>query len=223
LAADLPPFLDLVEGLDHVGVEGVGVNLACYGGVRPTRDNLGQLVDLAKAAEERLGRPLHVSGGNSATLSMALAGSLPPEIDDLRVGESILLGVDTLTREPLLDLHRDAFVLSAPVIECKVKPSVPVGEICQDAFGNRPVFAQRGDRRRAILAVGRQDTVPEVLHPVDHRIEVLGASSDHLVLDVEDLDRPPAIGDRVSFVPGYAALLQSFTSPYVDKVFLPHA
>jgi predicted amino acid racemase len=170
-----------------------------------------------------LGRPLRISGGNSATLTMALEGSLPREIDDLRVGESILLGVDTLTREPLLDLHRDAFVLSAPVIECKVKPSVPVGEICQDAFGNRPTFAQRGRRRRAILAVGRQDTVPEVLHPVDPRVEVLGASSDHLVLDVEELDRPPAIGDPVSLVPGYAALLQSFTSPYVEKVFLPHA
>jgi predicted amino acid racemase len=109
------------------------------------------------------------------------------------------------------------------VIECKVKPSVPIGETNQDAFGNRPVFAQRGDRRRAILALGRQDTVPEVLHPLDPRVEVLGASSDHLVLDVEELDRSPAMGDRVSFVPGYAALLQSFTSPYVDKVYLPHA
>jgi len=223
LADDVLPFLEAVAELEHARVEGVGVNLACYGGVRPTRDNLGQLVELANAAQERLGRPLRISGGNSATLTMALEGSLPREIDDLRVGESILLGVDTLTREPLLDLHRDAFVLSAPVIECKVKPSVPVGEICQDAFGNRPTFAQRGRRRRAILAVGRQDTVPEVLHPVDPRVEVLGASSDHLVLDVEELDRPPAIGDPVSLVPGYAALLQSFTSPYVEKVFLPHA
>jgi predicted amino acid racemase len=222
-AGDLPAFLDVAAGLDHVRVEGIGVNLACYGGVMPTRDNLGRLVELAKTAAGQLGRPLLVSGGNSATLPMALAGSLPPGIDNLRVGESILLGVDTLAREPLLDLQRDAFMLSAPVIECKVKPSVPIGEICQDAFGNRPAFAQRGDRRRAILAVGRQDTVPEVLHPVDPGIEVLGASSDHLVLDVEDLGSPPAVGDRVSFVPGYAALLQSFTSPYVEKVYLPHA
>jgi predicted amino acid racemase len=166
---------------------------------------------------------LLVSGGNSATLPMALAGGLPPGIDNVRVGESILLGVDTLAREPLLDLHRDAFILSAPVVECKVKPSLPIGEIRQDAFGNRPVFAQRGDRHRAILAVGRQDTVPEVLHPVDPRIEVLGASSDHLVLDVEDLDGPAAIGGFISFVPGYAAVLQSFTSTYVEKVFVPHA
>ena len=43
------------------------------------------------------------------------------------------------------------------------------------------------------------------------------------MLDVEGLDRPPAIGEPISFVPGYAALLQSFTSPYVEKVYLPHA
>lgn len=222
-AGDLPAFLGVVAGLGHVRVEGIGVNLACYGGVKPTSDNLGRLVQLARAAEEQLGRPLLVSGGNSATLPMALAGSLPLGIGNLRVGESILLGVDTLEREPLLDLHRDAFILSAPVVECQVKPSVPIGEICQDAFGNRPAFEQRGDRRRAILAVGRQDTVPEVLHPLDAGIEVLGASSDHLMVDVDGLDRPAAIGEPISFVPGYAALLQSFTSPYVEKVYLPHA
>jgi predicted amino acid racemase len=78
LADDLPAFLNAVEGLGHVRVEGIGVNLACYGGVTPTRDNVGQLVELAQAAEKQLGRSLGVSGGNSATLPMALAGCRPP-------------------------------------------------------------------------------------------------------------------------------------------------
>jgi predicted amino acid racemase len=54
---------------------------------------------------------------------------------------------------------------------------------------------------------------------VDPRVQVLGASSDHLVLDVEDLPAPPRLGDRITFVPGYAATLAAFTSPYVEKRF----
>ncbi len=145
---------------------------------------------------------------------------MPAAINTLRIGESILLGVDTLTRDPLpLGLRLDAFVVSAPVIECLTKPSLPRGTSAQDAFGNRPTFTDRGERRRAICALGRQDAPPEGLVPVDPRVQVLGASSDHLILDVEDLERPPALGESLSFVPNYAATLQLFTSPYVQKVF----
>ncbi len=145
-------------------------------------------------------------------------------MNTLRVGESILLGVDTLTREPLpLGLHLDAFVVEAPVIECLVKPSLPEGEPAQDAFGLTPVFEDRGLRRRAICALGRQDAPPEGLRPVDPRVLVLGASSDHLILDVHDVDPAPALGDPIAFVPTYAAALQLFTSPYVRKVFTPPA
>jgi predicted amino acid racemase len=110
--------------------------------------------------------------------------------------------------------------VSAPVIECLVKPSMPRGTSAQDAFGGRPVFLDRGDRRRAILAMGRQDTVPEGLTPIDERVVVLGASSDHLVVDVHDLPEPPRLGDEIAFVPNYAATLAAFTSPYVEKRFV---
>jgi predicted amino acid racemase len=49
------------------------------------------------------------------------------------------------------------------------------------------------------------------------------ASRDHLILDVDALDRPPALGESLSFTPTYAATLQLFTSPYVHKVFTPPA
>ena len=88
------------------------------------------------------------------------------------------------------------------MIECKLKPSMPTGEIAQDAFGNRPTFVDRGERRRAICALGRQDAPPEGLRPVDPRVEMLGASSDHLILDVEAVDPPPRLGETLAFVPG---------------------
>jgi predicted amino acid racemase len=225
MPADLPAFADAVGGLEHVDLLGVGVNLTCYGTVCPSPENLGRLAELAAAVERRTGRPLRfVSGGNSGSLDMAFAGRMPAAVNSLRVGESILLGVDTLTREPLaLGLHLDAFTLEAPVIECLVKPSLPDGICAQDAFGNRPVFVDRGERRRAICALGRQDAPPEGLRPLDPRVQILGASSDHLILDVHDLQQPPSLGDPIAFVPTYAATLQLFTSQYVHKVFTPPA
>jgi predicted amino acid racemase len=217
LPADLPAFVEAVARLDHVELAGVGVNLTCYGAVCPTPQNLGELAGLAAQTERRLGRRLaFVSGGNSGSIGLRVAGRMPAAVTSLRVGETILLGVDTLTREPTLGLHVDALVVRAPVIECKVKPSMPVGEIAQDAFGNHPTFVDRGDRRRAICAMGRQDVVPEGLVPLDHRVEVLGASSDHLILDVDALEPAPRLGDTLAFVPGYGATLALCTSPYVD-------
>jgi len=216
----LPSFLQAANALPNIEILGIGTSLTCYGAIVPDASNLGELVALALSAEASLGRRLHVSGGMSSSLDALVEGVLPDRVDSLRVGESILLGVSTVTRESILDLHTDAIVVSAPVIECLVKPSVPRGTSAQDAFGRRPLFLDRGDRRRAVLAIGRQDTVPEGLTPLDPRVTVLGASSDHLVVDVDDLPEPPRLGDEIAFVPNYAATLAAFTSPYVGKRFL---
>ena len=127
--------------------------------------------------------------------------------------------MSTVTREPILGLHTDAITLAAPVIECKRKPSAPWGEIAQDAFGGRPTFTDRGERLRAICAIGRQDAPPEGLRALDPRVEILGASSDHLILDVDALPEPPHVGESLSFVPNYSATLRLFTSPYVVKEY----
>ncbi len=216
----LPAFLERMASLEHVDVEGIGISLTCYGAIIPTADNLGQLVRLAEEAERITGHSMLVSGGMSTTLDALIAGAMPSRVDNLRVGEAIVLGVSPATREPILGLHTDALVLSAPVIECQVKPSKPIGISAQDAFGNRPVFEDRGMRRRAICAIGRQDVVPEQMRPVDERIRILGASSDHLIIDVDDLPEPPSIGEAIEFVPGYSATLALFTSPYVRKEYL---
>jgi len=163
-----------------------------------------------------------VSGGSSTSIAPVTSGIEQGRIDNLRIGEAIVLGVDPATREqiPGLELHTDAVTVAAPVIECKVKPSMPIGTSAQDAFATVPVFTDRGNRRRAILAIGRQDAPAEGLRPLDPHIEVLGASSDHLVLDVDDLPTPPRVGDSIAFVPGYSATLQLFTSRYVAKEFI---
>ncbi len=220
MPCEVPSFVEAMAAYDHIELAGIGISLTCYGAIIPTPENLGQLVGLAETAERLTGHPLLVSGGMSTTLDALIAGEMPARIDNLRVGEAIVLGVSPASRMRILGLHTDALVLSAPVIECRVKPSKPIGISAQDAFGNRPNFEDRGLRRRAICAIGRQDTVPEQMRPVDERIQILGASSDHLILDVEDLTKPPEIGAAIDFVPGYSATLSLFTSAYVRKVFI---
>ena len=222
MPATLPAFLAAVSALEHLDVVGIGASLTCYGAIVPDEANLGMLADLTAAAQKQLGRKLIISGGSSTSIAPVVDGRAPVAIDNLRIGEAIVLGVDPATREPIpgIALHDDALTLSAPVIECFVKPSLPAGTAAQDAFGTVPAFEDRGERRRAIVALGRQDAPPQSLRPVDPRVEVLGASSDHLVLDVHDLPVAPKVGDAIEFVPGYSAVLGLFTSEYVDKVFV---
>ena len=195
MPTDLAAFVDSVERLEHVELVGIGANLTCYGAIVPDEQNMSQLVELGRRTEAQVGRQLLVSGGNSGSVPMVLSGRMPKGITSLRIGESVLHGVDTLTRWPLPGLHTDAFTVEAPVIECKLKPSMPRGNVAQNAWGDLPVFEDRGVRRRAICALGRQDCHVEGLTPLDPRIYVLGASSDHLLLDVDSVIYPPRPGD----------------------------
>lgn len=207
-----------IAQLKHIRLLGLGTNLTCYGGVIPTQENLGQLLEYNRKAETLYSQPLPViSGGNSSSLPLLLAGHLPP-VTQLRLGESIVLGRETVDRQPVSGAHLDSFQIQAEIIEIRKKPSVPIGKIGQDAFGGTPVFADRGIHLRAILALGRQDVVVDGLETPEG-IDILGASSDHLLLDVTRYSKPLAVGDVLTFIPGYGALLAAMTSPFVTKEY----
>lgn len=199
----------------NIKLRGIGGNLACQSGVAPGVQNMAELSALARSIEAASGAVLEVvSGGNSANLSWALGGSDTGRINDLRIGESILLGRDPLDRSPIDGLYTDAITLTAEVIELKVKPSQPWGKIAQTAFGDRPRAADRGPVSRAILALGIQDTDPDGL-TAPPGTEILGASSDHLILDVGQASL--RIGSEVELRPNYSALVRAMTSPFVTK------
>jgi len=204
--------------LKHLDLLGLGCNLACYGGVIPSVENMRKLIEVRDACRKATGLELKLlSGGNSANLPLLASGKMPEEIDHFRIGEAIVLGRNVIDRSPWPGTRQDTFVLKAEVIELETKPSVPIGETGQDAFGGTPTFTDRGLRRRAILNLGRQDVVVDGLEPLDPGIFVLGGSSDHLLLDVEDASAPVRVGDELAFHPGYGALLALSTSPYVQK------
>jgi len=164
---------------------GLGTNLTCYGAVIPKKDNLSVLCSWAQRIEGKLNIKMKmISGGNSSSLYLIPKGEMPERINNLRLGEAFLLGNDTAYGTKIPGTCDDALKLEAQIVELKEKPSVPVGESGVDAFGRKPSYEDRGTIKRAILAVGRQDTDPEGLTPEDADIDVLGASSDHLIMDV---------------------------------------
>lgn len=202
----------------NITLKGIGANLACQSGVSPDFQNMAVLSGLADSIETTFDIKLQVvSGGNSGNLTWALSSAAPGRINNLRLGEAILLGCEPLHRRPIEGLHTDAFRLIAEVIESKVKPSQPWGRLAQTSFDETRAVSDRGQRPRTILAIGRQDVDPRgLLAPAG--IEILGASSDHLVVNS---DTVLAVGAEVAFQVNYGALVQIMTSPFVTKVSLP--
>ncbi len=203
--------------LPNITLRGIGTNLACHSGVSPDAGNMLELSLLAEAIETRFGLVLDVvSGGNSANLGWALNGGDAGRIDDLRLGEAILLGRDPLHRERIDGLHTDAIGLVAEVIESKVKPSRPWGEIGQSAFGDAPAVLARGEMARTLLAIGHQDTDPAGLRP-PAGLRILGASSDHLILSSGR--HRLAIGSEIRLEVNYSALVRAMASKFVAKAY----
>jgi predicted amino acid racemase len=216
--ADLVHFVREALRLSGVRITGIGTNLACFGAVAPSVENMRRLVELAREIEETLGVTLDcISGANSSGLGLIASGHMPQRVNHARIGEAILLGRETVQRRPWPDTFQDAFLLHAEVLELRRKPSVPIGEPCEDAFGKYPTFEDRGETLRALLDIGREDVDIEGLTPVDRGVVILGGSSDYLVVDVNQAGGRLRVGAEIAFAPKYGALLAAMTSEYVEK------
>ena len=215
MPADLDNTIEKVIGLDGIDLLGIGTNLACFGGIKPDNEKMESLSSIAGDVEEKYGLILKfVSGGNSANYNWFVSTDNVGRINNVRLGESIYLGCETLQRKPIPGLFSDAFTLVAEVIESQLKPSLPYGEIAQDAFGNFPGFKDYGQIKRAILGIGLQDVQVYGLTPRTD-IEILGASSDHIIINTKKIELK--VGEELKFDMNYGALLAAMTSPYVIK------
>lgn len=202
-------------------VKGVGVNFGCACGVLPSRESMDRFVRFGEEMESVLGYRFDVFSGGGTTRSLISldSGLFPPRVNNIRIGEGYLHGSDMSSGVTIPWLRQDTMELEAELIEVRIKPTVPIGEVGFDAFGNAPVFEDRGNRKRGILAVGRQDVIIEGLTPLDEGVSVITASSDHCLVDIEDCPVDYKVGDVLRFHPHYGAMLSLSTSPYVTKVF----
>ncbi|SHH53122.1 ornithine racemase Orr [Clostridium grantii] len=207
--------------LKGIKIIGIGTNLSCFGAIIPKISHMHKLKEIKNNIEIRYNIKLqYVSGGNSSSYYLMDNEELPTEINNLRIGEIFVCGNETAFGNKVTGTFDDVFVLEAEIIELKNKPSLPIGESGVDAFGKKPVYMDKGNMLRAICAVGKQDVSLDALVPFDKDIEVLGGSSDHMIIDVSKSKNKYNVGKTIKFKLKYGGILSVMTSDYAEKVYI---
>ena len=197
-----------VVDMPGVALKGIGANFACLNGVAPDAAKMTRLSALVNVTEVQCGSLFQtVSGGNSANLPWALGGHSTGRINDLRLGEAILLGVDPVSGNRVAGMYQDAFTLVAEVIETDTKL---VPHLVN--FSRLRLAPVNGGATRLILALGHQDTdIPGLSMPPGNVL--IGATSDHLILGI---NQPTlGVGSEMRFQLNYSALMQAMAAPDV--------
>lgn len=217
-------FLDFYESvfeLPNIEVIGIGTNLTCMYGVLPSHDKLIQLSLYVKVIEAKFNRKIpFISGGTSVTIPLIFQNLLPADINHFRVGESFFMGTEPYHNEPIEGMCTNIFELSAEIIELTEKPVVPDGELGENLKGDTMTFNEE-DRAntsfRAILDLGVLDVDEDQARLQDKSIEIVGSSSDVLVVDLGENKQNYKVGDYIKFDLGYLAILRIMNSRYIEK------
>jgi len=196
----------LIGKSKYIRIKGIGTNARCITPNGPTRESIDILVNLKKQLEDRLGIEMEtLSGGNSSIWNMIGSGELPPQVNQVRIGEAIFLGHETARYKKIEGLYQDSFVLEACIIEVKKRDNIPY---------------------RIILGLGIQDVMLKDLIITCGRLLPRSQSSDHTMLDIGSGSKDNKaekdfsnyrVGGIISFNLNYFGLLSCMTSPFVRK------
>lgn len=222
MGEQLVDFYAEVFHLPNIEVIGLGTNLNCLNGVMPSADKLIQLSLYKQIIELKFGREIPwLSAGTSVTIPLMLSHQLPAGINHFRVGETLYFGVDLVREELIEGMHGDVLELHAEIIELQEKPLLPSGVLGANPRGE---IAQIDESLygktsfRAILDVGLLDVDPKYLIPKDPEIEIFGASSDMLIVDLGANKNQLKVGQTLSFELKYMGALGLLNSNYIEKV-----
>lgn len=218
LPENLADIAQQVMQMSGVALKGIAANFACLSGLAPTTLQMAAFCDLANEIEGVCGPFLKiVSGGNSANLPWALGEHATGRVNDLRLGEAILLGVEPVSGDRIGGMHTDAFTLVAEVIETDAKPPPSPIALIDPTPGRLRIVTPSGAPARMILAMGHQDTdIPGLSMPVGSTL--LGATSDHLVIGTPRT--LPKVGSEVRFQMNYNALMHAMAAPDIEVTLL---
>ncbi|RBW63264.1 alanine/ornithine racemase family PLP-dependent enzyme [Ruegeria sp. A3M17] len=215
---DLERIATMVMKMPGVALKGIGANFACLGNIAPNADAMEVVTTLAYEIEGACGPFLEtVSGGSSANLPWALDLPTKGRINELRLGEAILLGTDPVSGEQIDGLHTDAFTLVVEVIETKFKTRPFPLRLIDPALLALRLVQDSSSKSRSVLAVGLQDTnVGGLSFPTD--ITFVGATSDHTVTETSKCALQ--VGAEIRCQLNYGALMRAMNATDVEKVFV---
>jgi len=222
LGEHLMTFYKKIFELPNIKVAGIGASLNCLSGVMPSKDKLIQLSLYEQLIEARFGKKIDfVSGGSSVMIPLLLQKQIPKGVNHFRIGETLFFGVDLFSNKTIPKMKDDVFLLYTEIIEITEKPVVPYGELEENPSGET-IDINPDDygltHSRGILDIGLLDiSKAEFLIPVDKHIDVIGASSDMLVIGLSKTTKKYKIGDLVPFKMKYMGALRIMNSEYIEK------
>ncbi len=218
MPADIEDTVEQILKLKGIELIGIAANLACFIGVKPTNENMSFFSKIVQKVELKFGIKLQfISAGNSANYEWFKNVIKIKPINNLRIGESIYLGRDVPYRNPIPGLFLNAFKLVSEVIEYKTKPSISQCNSFKNSLNPNSKSMKQGMMKRAILGIGIQDVAVTGLKPIA-AIKILGASSDHLMVDSKKVNLK--VGKELSFNMNYSALLSAMNSPHIIKRYI---
>lgn len=214
-------FYASVFKLPNIEIIGIGANLNCLNGVMPSHDKLIQLSLYKQLIEATFKRKIPwVTGGSSITIPLLMKKMLPQGINHFRIGETLYFGNNLVTEKTIKGMKKDAFTLYAEIVELLEKPKVPIGELGTNLAGEEYEINERDYGKtsyRALIDVGLLDVEPKHLFPIKKGLEVTGASSDMLAIDLGSNRMKLKSGDLVGFHLDYMGVLSILNSNYIEK------
>jgi predicted amino acid racemase len=221
MGEELVDFYRKTFELPNIEVVGLGANLNCLHGIMPSTDKFIQLSLYKELIKAYFDYDIpSISGGTSVVLPMLYKNQLPPGVNHFRIGETLFFGANIEEQTTFEGMHNDVFKLRTEIIELTEKPMVPVGEMAENPSGDvlevdESLYGKTS--LRAILDIGLLDISPDFLIPYDENIEIVGASSDMLVLDLGRSKETYKVGDLVDFRLKYMGALGIMNSDYIEK------
>lgn len=221
MSESLIEFYGEVIKLPNIEVSGIGTNLNCLNGILPDTKKLLKLVKFKKMTEQHYKKSIpYISAGSSVTIPLLYNNEVPSGINHFRIGESLFFGTDVYHDSELSGMQQDIFKLTAEIIEIIEKPMTPTGNVGTNLTGDKPRHDKENRNKkslRAIVDLGILDIDVKNIFPLDEEIEILGASSDMMILDIKENEKEFKVGDEINFGMNYLAVLRAMNSDYVDK------
>ena len=200
LTYDVINYINEILKLHHICLVGLSFNFLCFNTLPPTEDDVEMINHFIETIETETQYHFKIiSGGNSSMLTQMFYNDLG-KINELRIGETLFRGVDTITSQPSPILFQNSIVLEGEILE--IKPRL-------DMASGRHYL-------QAIIDIGYLDTAINGLAPLNKQVKIIGATSDHLMIDLLNCDYYQ-VGDKIEFDLNYQALAQSMYMGNIHK------
>ncbi|RZJ34370.1 MAG: alanine/ornithine racemase family PLP-dependent enzyme, partial [Chryseobacterium sp.] len=222
MVKNLSQFYGEAIKIPNIEIVGIGTNLNCLNGILPDEKKLIKLNRFKEILEETHQTKIpFISAGSSVTIPLLFNQKIPEGINHFRVGETLFFGTDVYNDSVIRGMYQDVFKLTLEIIEIVEKPMIPAGNAGTNLTGETPLHDDNNRGKtsvRAIVDAGILDIDPKNTSPISSGMKIIGASSDMMILDLEDNSNDYHVGDTIDFSMNYMAVLRAMNSEYVDKI-----